>query len=132
VSALSHPETIEQRLEYLRRRGNPGVAPLWADALPAPEALDAVKDLPEPWARLVEAKALSELGRAEEALAALECMGEDLPRGLARFREELSSRVRSQSVVPTEGQKTAAEEARKEALRQWLDRVRQWRQNDKS
>jgi hypothetical protein len=118
-------------LELLRRRGNPGVAPLWADALPATEALDAVKDLPEPWARLVEAKALSELDRHEEALAALERMGENLPSGLARFREELSSRVRLRG-VPTEGQKTATEEARKEALRQWLDRVRQWRQGDKS
>jgi len=129
---------VSLRIEELRRRGNPGAAPLWAETLSPDEALTELSGVGEPWARLLRARAHSTLGRRGEALAELEGLGGGLPPGLARMAGDLRERIsavpaQAASVGPAEIMEETAEErpggqkGSDAELKRWLDRVRNWR-----
>jgi len=111
-------EKTKARLDLLRRRGYPGVAPLWAEYLDPEELCDAIGERTEPWAPLLRARAylrLGDTGLAEKELASLHC----LPPGLDKMKESLRALLYA----------TAAEKAERSrsALADWLENVEKWR-----
>lgn len=119
-------QSVKDRLNQLRRRDNPGVAPFWVAALASGEALEAAKRFDHPWARLVEARTYMDQGRTGQAARVLEAQN-DLPPGLAAIRLELLKRLeQAHDATPAQGRE------REEVLSQWLDRVRGWRSGEKS
>lgn len=110
-------DTLE-RLDELRRRANPGVAPLWAAALAGEERLAALEKFGEGWALLLKAEALADLGRVQEAdemLAAADCAGPTL----VAARERLGQKILAA--------RHATDKRALAELTRWLASVRGWR-----
>lgn len=109
------------RLEELRRRGNPGVAPLWANALKGEERIAALAGRGEGWAVLLKAEGFLILGRVEEARKALFSLS-GLPPTLEAIREELTAKAAEAN--------ESGEEKQLSKLESWLASVRSWRKLD--
>ena len=62
-------QLLTKRIEELRRRGAPGVAPLWIETLPPDEALEALEGVNAPWAALKRAELLLDEGPDGVALS---------------------------------------------------------------
>lgn len=111
-------ELLSSRLLQLRRRGNPGVAPLWAELLGPNEFLALELPPSTPWAALMTARALASVGRtfqAREALAAVTDEGGCIPL----LKREVQGYV--DSLEPSGGEDRGAQ------LKGWLDNVMLWR-----
>lgn len=119
-------KSLEQRLNQLRRRGHPGVAPLWLETLPPGEAYDLAGGYDALWAVLMRARILIAAGRIEEAAPLLE-MDAVLPPQLEKVRARLLSYIAfGRKAMSRVGD--AAEQEPNAALRTWLERVRRRQQ----
>ncbi len=100
---------LRERLEELRERGDPELAPLWIEALEPRRAQKEVLDRDGEVFRLQEAHILIELGRREEARQLLGGL-RDLPGGLAVVRADLLKAV-SETAAEPEGQGPPGQES---------------------
>lgn len=110
--------SAEKRLMELRRRGDPGVAPLWLTRLAPEELLPLVEGRDEPWAKLLLANALADLGRGGEAKAALAGFA-----GGGRLLRELKAKIEARIEEISSAKVFSAILA----LEIWLKNVRAWR-----
>lgn len=106
----------------MRRRGNPGVAPLWAKGSDLDLLAGLGVDPAEPWVVLKKADAFLELGKVMEAQAVLLSM-ELVPEGLRDIREKM---LETASNAPSTRYEPGGGKA--ERLKAWLASVRQWRE----
>lgn len=113
-------EKVKIRTDTLRRRGNPGVAPLWATGSDIEFLCALGVDPGEPWVNLLKADTLISRGMVAEALIVLQSM-EYVPEGLKDLRDKMAERA--WRVVPGSPENSGAER-----LNAWLANVRLWRE----
>ena len=93
------------------------------------ESFDLACGYDAPWATLMQARALIEAGRIEEAAGRLESE-QGLGPSLETVRAELIARIelgrRAMTQPENAGQQRGEESSRDAALRKWLERVRRW------
>jgi hypothetical protein len=112
-------ELLEKRKEELKKKATPELLPLWLESLSPEVLLTTSLTIFEPWARLLEAKALFDLKRASDSLKVLEEMDRNLPKGLLKMLNELEELIKK-------GQRPNIN--KNDELTNWLTKLRQWRE----
>ena len=113
-------EKLRSRIELLRRRGNPGVAPLWAGKdSRGGDCADLFASEP-PWLTIKRAEWDFEDGRFAEALSILSELPELQP-GLTAMKNELSAEILEKIDAGGRAPEPLT------ALERWLENVRKWR-----